>query len=111
MSNIIDFNSRKKKKGANAKTPPAGFQEMMDAATLLFKDLPQHEMMFDAVDALKRCVYKFLLFTSLKTQVNEAIQKAGLDCTYTVMTIFPLTLPLSSATHAFRMSSKQYCAP
>ena len=51
----------------------------MDDATLLFKDLPQHEMMFDAADALKRCVYKLLLFTSLKTQVNEAIQKAGLD--------------------------------
>ena len=55
MSNVIDFNSRKKKIGANAETPPTGFQEMMDAATLLFKDLPQHEMMFDAADALKRC--------------------------------------------------------
>ncbi len=79
MSNVIDFNSRKKKIGANAETPPTGFQEMMDAATLLFKDLPQHEMMFDAADALKRRVYKLLLFTSLTTQVNEAIQKVGLD--------------------------------
>ena len=81
MSNIIDFNSGKPKKGPKKETniPPAGFREMVDAADLLFSDLPQHEMIFDAADAVRRRVSKLMLFTALVAQANEAIGKAGLD--------------------------------
>ena len=81
MSNIIDFNSGKPKKGPKQETntPPAGFREMVDAADLLFSDLPQHEMTFDAADAVKRRVSKLMLFAALTAQANEAIRKTGLD--------------------------------
>ena len=81
MSNIIDFNSGKPKKAPKqeAGAPPAGFREMMDAADLLFSDMPQHEMIFDAADAVKRRVSKLMLFAALTAQANEAIRKTGLD--------------------------------
>ena len=81
MSNIIDFTSGKPKKGPKQETntPPAGFREMVDAADLLFSDLPQHEMTFDAADAVKRRVSKLMLFAALTAQANEAIRKTGLD--------------------------------
>jgi hypothetical protein len=52
---------------------------MVDAADLLFSDLPQHEMTFDAADAVKRRVSKLMLFAALTAQANEAIRKTGLD--------------------------------
>lgn len=81
MSNIIDFKSGKPKKAPKKETntPPVGFREMMDATALLFSDLPQHGMVFDAADAVRRRVSKLLLFTALVAQANEAIQKVGLD--------------------------------
>ena len=81
MSNIIDFNSGKPKKEPKKETntPPAGFREMMDAAELLFSNLPQHDMTFDAVDAVRRRVSKLMLFAALTAQANEAIQMAGLE--------------------------------
>ena len=54
---------------------------MMDAADLLFRDLPQIDMTFDAADALRRRVFKLLLFTSLVKQAQEAVKKAKLDPT------------------------------
>ena len=81
MSNIIDFKSGKPKKGPKKETntPPAGFREMIEAADLLFSDLPQHDMMYDAADAVRRRVSKLLIFTALVAQTNEAIRKVGLE--------------------------------
>lgn len=79
MSNIVDFNKGKKRKGQNVETPPSGFMEMMDAADLLFKNLPQHAMIIDAADAVRRRVSKLMLFALLTEQANEAIRMAGID--------------------------------